>query len=137
MATNVKIKIYTEKVNRAVDDSATKRMHQAVNVLRNQTLETLSGNRSGKTYKVPGTNRTYTASSPGQPPAIATSDLIKSIETTVKGEGSEIIGTVGTKLPYGLWLERGTQDIEPRPWLRVSLDKSIAKLRRIFTGQWL
>ena len=137
MAANVKVKIYTEKVNKAVDDIATKRMHQAVNVLRNQTLETLSGNRSGRTYKVPGTNRTYKASSPGEPPAQATAELRQSIKGTVNSKGSKITGTVGTDLDYGLWLERGTPDMEARPWLRISLDKSLAKLRRIFTGQWL
>ena len=137
LQTEIKLDLHTDKVIKAIGAAATTRMHKAVIAVRNETLDTLRGPRSGRTYYVPGTRRTYTASSPGQPPAVATSDLLNSIETTVKGEGSEIIGTVGTKLPYGKMLEFGTRNMAPRPWLKPTLDKSISMIKEIFSGKWL
>jgi len=137
MGTEVKLVFHTREVIKSIEDAASKRMAEAVQAVRTQTLETLSGMRSGKTYYVPGTRRTYTASSPGQPPAIATSDLFKSIETEIEGKGRTVIGRVGTDRKYGPMLEFGTRNMEPRPWLRISFEKSLDKVKSILGRKWL
>ena len=118
------------------DGKATDRMKEAVIAVRNQTLETLSGSRSGRTYKVPGTQRTYTASSPGQPPAQATGELRQSIQFSVGSEGKDVIGVVGTNKIQGKMTEFGTVNMAPRPWLRISFEKTEGKIKDIFKRKW-
>lgn len=137
MGSEVKIVFHTKEVVKAIEDTAAKRMAEAVNTVRNTVLETLSGSRSGRTYYVPGTKRAYTASSPGQPPAQATGTLRQSIKTSVKGEGRTVIGEVGTDKKYGPMLEFGTRNMAARPWLKKSFDKSEAKVKSIFGKRWL
>lgn len=133
----VKLKFHTKKVVKAIDDAGSKRMLEACNEVRNTTLGTLSGSRSGRTYRVPGTSRTYTASSPGQPPAQATGRLRQSVKTAIEGEGKDIIGMVGTDIAYGKCLEFGTRTMAPRPWLKPSFEKTVPKIKQILGGKWL
>lgn len=119
-----------------IDETAFKRMIDAVNLVRNTTLETLSGARSGRIYKVPGTQRTYTASSPGEPPAVMTGQLRQSIKSGVEGEGSKVVGFVGTETKQGLWTEFGTKKMAARPWLRLSFQRAEAEIKQIFLRLW-
>ena len=136
MGAEVKLVFHTDKVIKSIEDAAGKRMAEAVQAVRTQVLETLSGSRSGRTYYVPGTKRTYTASSPGQPPAQATGGLRQSIKTSVSGEDKVVVGIVGTDLEYGRCLEFGTRNMSPRPWLRVSFEKSSEKVKSILGKRW-
>jgi len=120
-----------------IDGTIKDRMLEAVDEVRNTTLDTLSGQRSGRIYKVPGTKRYYTASAPGEPPAVQLGDLHRSIKKEVEQEGETIVGFVGTELPKGPMLEFGTRHIAPRPWLRISFEKSLGKVKEIFTRNWL
>ena len=133
----VTIRLYTKEITQSIKDTASKRMYEAVNEVRSQVNVTLSGKRTGRTYKVPGTNRHYQASSPGEPPAQATGRLRQSVFARVEGMGNQVTGRVGTELPYGLWLDEGTKKMKPRPWLERSLDKAIPRLREIFEREWL
>lgn len=145
MGVKVKLVFHTAEVIKTIDDTASKRMVEAVNAVRSQTLETLSGSRSGRTYYVPGTKRTYTASAPGEPPAQVTGALRQSIKTSVEGEGKTVIGKVGSDLPYAARLEFGFRDTDslgrrynmaPRPWLRPSFEKSLGKIKSILGSKW-
>jgi len=126
----------TDKVIKSINESASKRMAKAVNEVRNVVLETLSGSRTGRRYKVPGTQKFYTASAPGEPPAQATGGLRESIKTTVSSEGKKIVGRVGTDLEYGKELEFGTHRVAPRPWLKPSFEKAKGKIEEILDGKW-
>lgn len=137
MATRVKLVFHTKEVVKSLENAASKRMAEAVNAVRNQTLETLSGSRSGRTYRVPGTRRTYTASAPGQPPAVATAELRQSISTSVGGEGRTVIGHVGTDKIQGKMTEFGTRNMKPRPWLRISFEEALPKVKSILSRKWL
>lgn len=119
-----------------IDKAARARMHEAVNEVRDKTLDTLSGSRSGRTYFVPGTHKSYTASSPGEPPAQATAGLRQSVKGTVEKEGKGIVGRVGTELDYGKKLEFGTKNMAPRPWLLKSFEESEAKVKAICMRMW-
>lgn len=136
MANDVKFTMHTDKVLKSIEDAASKRMLEAVNLVRNTTLETLSGPRTGKQYRVPGTRRIYTASRFGEAPATATASLRQSVETSVESEGFTIIGRVGTKLVHGKHLEKGTSTMLKRPWLRPSFEKASREVERIFGGLW-
>ena len=136
MANEAKLRFYTKEVTEAINDAAAKKVAEATQVVRTQVLETLAGSRRGKTYYVPGTRRTYTASAPGEPPAQATAELRQSIETSVEGEGKEVIGIVGTNKIQGKMTEFGTRNMAPRPWLRISFEKAELKVKSILGGRW-
>jgi hypothetical protein len=111
-------------------------MYAAANEVRNETIKTLSGNRTGRIYKVPGTQVTYTASAPGEPPAVQTGQLRNSVTAIVEKEGKSVKGFVGTELMKGLWLEKGTSKMAPRPWLKPSFDKSLERVKEILSRRW-
>lgn len=62
-------------------------------------------------------------SKPGEPPHKQHNHLRPSVTwqmvRSLAGRGPS--GRVGTKLPYGRWLELGTRTMAARPWLRRSL----------------
>jgi len=131
--------VFEERIDEAIKkiaDHAEERMLEAVNEVRNATLETLSGSRSGRIYKVPGTGVEYTASAPGEPPAVQLGDLRKSVKGGIEKEGKDVIGFVGSELPKASMLEMGTSKMLPRPWLRPSFEKSSDKIKEIFTKVW-
>lgn len=137
MAMKVSYKLTINKeTERRLGNVAKDRMHEAVNELRNVTLETLSGSRSGRAAYVPGTKKIYTASAPGEAPAQATGRLRQSIKGLVKG-GKRIIGVVGTDIDYGPMLEYGTRNMAARPWLSVATEKATGKIRQIFRRKWM
>lgn len=59
----------------------------------------------------------HVPSSPGEPPAVDTGTLRRSVQMEVQDAPTLIIVRVGTNLKYGLFLEIGTVHIQPRPWL--------------------
>ena len=131
--------VFEERIDEAIKkiaDHAEERMLEAVDEVRNATLETLSGSRSGRIYKVPGTGVYYTASAPGEPPAGQLGDLRKSVKGGIEKEGKTVIGFVGSELLKASMLEMGTSKMLPRPWLRPSFEKSSDKIKEIFTKVW-
>jgi len=125
-----------EELIQQIDDSIQKRMTAAVNVVKTEAIQLLSQQGTGRQYRVPGTKDTwYTASSPGQPPAVATGDLKWSIDTNVSGDG--LIGEVGTDIDHGMMLQFGTRNILPRPWLDVAFNNSLYQIVNIFSTAWL
>lgn len=136
MGVDITFKSHLPEVMRKINSASKDAMAEAVNEVRNKTLEKLSGARSGRTYFVPGTHRTYTASAPGEAPAQATSALRQSVAGETKIEGKEIVGRVGTPLDYGRMLEFGTRRMAPRPWLKKAFEESEAKVKEIFMRLW-
>lgn len=137
MPAKVRLTFHTKEVVKAIEDTASQRMLEAVNIVRNQALETLSGSRTGRTYKVPGTSRTYTASAPGEPPAQASGELRGSVKVAVVTEGKKLIGLAGSDSKHAAPLEFGTRSIAPRPWLRISFEKALPKVKEILSRKWL
>lgn len=111
---------------------AKRKVLMARNELRNEWLSVLSGSRSGRTYRIPGTRRTYTASAPGEAPAVRFGDLRRSIKITepVK-DGNDIKCYVGSDLIKALHLELGTRKMRPRPHFRVAVENSADARRAI------
>jgi HK97 gp10 family phage protein len=101
-------------------------------LVRNEVLRLLSGQRSGKLYKVPGTRRTYRASQPGEPPASRLGHLRSSYVYRVLGTGHQAQGFVGSEVEYAHYLEYGTYKMAPRPHLIPAMRNSKPKIEKLF-----
>lgn len=130
------------------------RSHRAANELRNSALLVLRGQRSGQRYKVPGTyrrqrdktdgkmknGRYYTASAPGEPPAVRTGTFRNSWQTDTKADGDLYISRIESDLKtdgggyiLGEVLEEGTSRMAPRPYVDRTLAKAEPKIHQIFS----
>lgn len=134
------------------------RSFRVANELRNSAMLVLRGQRSGRRYKVPGTyrrqrdkatgkmknGRYYTASAPGEPPAIRTGafrmswkpvahvvfgSYISRIESDIKtSNGQYTLGEI---------LEEGTSRMEPRPYQDRILEQTKPSILRIYNEPYL
>lgn len=98
------------------------RTYQAANELINATILVLRGKRSGRSYRVPGTRRSYTASAPGEPPAVRTGAFRMSWQPKARISGNNYISSVESDIQAGRYvlgeiLENGTPGgkMKPRP----------------------
>lgn len=131
------------------------RSYRAANELRDASALVLRGQRSGRRYKVPGTyrrqrdktdgkmknGRYYTASAPGEPPAVRLGHFRMSWQPSARIEDglytsileSELM--VGTKQKYllGEILEKGTRKMAPRPHQDLILKQATPKIIRIYS----
>lgn len=125
-------KSYFNEAKSEIEKAKAKKAMEAAVHVRNKVVEKLSGNGTGRTYKVPGTSRTYTASSPGQPPAVLFGDLRKSIQFDAKGNTA----LVGSELKKSKDLEFGTKKIAPRPFLKPTFVEEVDAIGQILGKMW-
>jgi len=116
----------------AVNAASLKALIAAADQGRNQTVQNLSGSRSGVQYRVPGTSRMYTASAPGEYPAVATGNLREHIDRKVVKDEVQ----VGTAVEYGLYLEKKAPEKGGREWLRPSLEQAKPKMLAELSKRW-
>lgn len=130
-----------------------RRSFLAANELRSAALIVLRGQRSGRRYKVPGTyrrqrdksdgkmknGRYYTASAPGEPPAVRTGAFRLSWQPTARVVfGSYIsriesdVRTENGQYTLGEILEEGTSRMAPRPYQDAILEKAKKPILRIY-----
>lgn len=130
-----------------------RRSYLAANELRNSALMVLRGQRSGRRYKVPGTyrrqrdkvtgkmrnGRYYTASAPGEPPAVRTGTFRNSWQP----EAHVVLGSYISRISsdtrtdngrynLGEILEEGTERMAPRPHHDRILAHAEPKIYRIY-----
>jgi hypothetical protein len=132
-------KVYQSNVKNVVDsieDVTAKRLWLAANHVKSVIQETLSGNRTGKIAKVPGTNKTYVQSAPGEPPAVMVGDLRRSISVIVQQEGKWLVAKIGTAQLKAMRLEYGGYGIAPRPYMKPSFEKAKPKVEEIMNKRW-
>jgi HK97 gp10 family phage protein len=111
-----------------------KAMLKSAITINNEVKRVLTGTRSGRTYKIPATKRTYVASAPNEAPAIRLGDLRQKYNYKVLGKGFRATGYVGNPLPYAPMLEYGTSNMSPRPHLKVAFKNSKNKVLENFRG---
>jgi len=148
---------FTEAVENATEQIRQQmeaRSFLAANELRNSALLVLRGQRSGRRYKVPGTykrqrdkvsgkmkgGRYYTASAPGEPPAVRTGifrlswqpkayvvygSYISRIESEARTEDG--------RYSLGEMLEDGTSRMAPRPYQDKILERAEPRILRIYS----
>ena len=86
---------------------------------------------SYKPYKRGG--KVHWSSQPGQPPAVDTGQLRASITYEIEQILFSITGRVGTNVKYARFLELGTKDMQPRPYLRAAIERNKAEIIKILT----
>ncbi len=107
------------------------RVTRAMALIQKHIIRNMETAKHGRTYIIPGTGRSYTASAPGEYPAVRTGDLIKGLATFVTVEGGKVKGSIGSSAPYSKIVE------QMRPWLSRSFletKSSVTTLMR--TGRW-
>ena len=119
------------------------RAYSAANELRNASQEVLRGQRHGRRYTLPGTKAKYTASAPGEPPAVRFGHFRQSwqAQTEVVGNGNNYsvrsyiqssIRTDNGKYLLGQILEEGTGRMAPRPYKERIQQKALPKIIEIY-----
>lgn len=129
-----------EKVNQ-INHEAKSRAFRAANELRNSALTVLRGQRSGRVYRRPFAKGTYTASAPGEPPAVRSGDLRRSWRSRT---GSESAGStltvrpaITTDVKYAPWLDEGTDNMAPRPFEEPIIEHAKPKIKSIYSEPYL
>ena len=146
------IRTIVNKTVEEIEQKAMKRGYQAANVLTNEVKKILSGQRSGRIYKVKKTGGNaqksgvvYTASAPGEPPAIRFGTLRTSFKRRSYSEkkGNELIIHAITESDLqvnghllGDLLENGTKRIAPRPYKQKTIDAALPKVTEIFSRSY-
>ena len=121
------------QVTGAIEKSLPKQCLRACHEVRNEWVRSLTGTRSGRQYRIPGTKRFYTASAAGEAPARRMGDLARSIRVMPRFELGLIQARVGSDLDYAFYTEYGTKTMSPRPHLRPAKDRAMPAIRRIFS----
>lgn len=126
---------------KGVKKEVSQRAYRASNELRNAELYVLRGQRSGKRYRVPGTRRKYTASAPGESPAVRTGVFRLSWGTHVhvekNGTHFRAVSAIESKERagghlLGEMLENGTGRTAPRPYKQKVIDRALPKIKAIY-----
>ena len=124
-------------------DTAIQNIREAATFLQSAIKRKLSGNRSGRVYRIPGTKTTWTASAPGEPPAVRLGDLRNAISRKI--DKGKLEGFVGPRLlgsdpdkQYPVWLEFGTPkgQMSPRPYMAPSFQENKAAIVQIMKDGW-
>lgn len=168
---SARIESAVHEVTQRVNLGIRSRAYRAANELRNASQLVLRGQRSGRQYNVPGTGRMryykrdskdgkhkagtatityrkYTASAPGEPPAVRTGVFRLSWQPKTEiNHGGENVSvrayiesntrTDNGKYLLGEVLENGTGHMAPRPYKERIQQKALPKIKRIYQGPYL
>jgi HK97 gp10 family phage protein len=88
------------------------------------------GPKTGVEYQKYKPNRRHRASAPGQAPATDTGRLAGAIKADINGKKAEVVADT----EYAAWLEFGTQDMEPRPFMVPAMEKERPAWERRLNG---
>ena len=160
---SVRIESAVKEINEKITSGMIQRGYAAANELRNSSQAILRGQRSGRVYNVPGTGRMkyykrtktakitfrkYTASAPGEPPAVRTGAFRGSwqakTESKRTGDGVTVqsyiessIRTDNGKYLLGEILEDGTGRMAPRPYQEQIKQDALPKIVKIYKRPYM
>lgn len=104
---------------------------QTANQVRNSAIKSIQNQTMGTyvtRYSQGGSAYDHVASRPGDAPNTDTGALVNSIAVEkIKGEP---VAFVGSGLEYSKYLELGTKNMQPRPWLEPALNANISNLEK-------
>lgn len=153
-----------QNISNSIRHQMVSRAYRSANELRNASQLVLRGQRSGRQYIVPGTGRVkynkkkrtatitykrYTASAPGEAPAVRTGafraswmpkSYIKSNGKTTYAVVSRVESTQRTdngKHLLGEILEEGTGRMAPRPHQQAIQAKALPKIMNIYSEPYV
>lgn len=126
---------------KGTEAKVTSAAYRAGSELRNSLLYVMRGQRSGRRYRVPFTKSFYTASAPGEPPAVRTGMFRLSWYTHVRieknGKVFRVVSAIESNMRAGRYLlgdilEGGTGKMAPRPYKQKVIDGAMPKIRAIY-----
>lgn len=122
----------TKSVVVQITQNSRKAATAAAYVWHSGIVETLTGERSGREYKI-GRMTRYRASRAGEPPASRTGKLRTSYKVRVVSD-NEV--DIGSPLDYAMFLEKGTSKIAPRPHVIVGYKKKEREIEQALSKGW-
>lgn len=128
------IEIIVKDMVAEINQAALSRATRGLNIMRNTTLEVLGHDGSGRRYG------RHVASSPGSPPAPDTGNLRRNWQGQVVagasgvGNGVRIVMRLKSKVPYQIFLEKGTRKMAPRPHVKRIEDKARPQVAALFAN---
>ena len=134
-----------EEITDSIKKQMESRAYRAANELRNSAIDVLKGQRGGRRYRVPGTKRYYTASAPGEPPAVRTGTFRNSWQPTSRVLFNTYISRIEShartdngRFTLGEILEDGTPGgkMAPRPHHDKILEDAEPKITRIYDAPY-
>lgn len=152
------------KLRASIQHQMSSRAYRAANELRNASQLVLRGQRSGRRYTVPGTGRMtynkrkhtakityrkYTASAPGEPPAVRTGAFRMSWTPKAYTQSSNpaqfsVVSQVESrqrtdngKYLLGEILENGTGRMAPRPHQQEIQTKALPQIMKIYNEPYV
>lgn len=125
-----------EKIQHQMESRAVRASYE----LYNASQLVLRGQRHGRRYRVPGTKLYYTASAPGEPPAVRTGVFRMSWQP----KSQRVFGTYfsriesdycvgGGRYNLGDLLENGTKRMAPRPYSDQIVQRAEKKINAIYS----
>ncbi len=141
-----RMKWHGPKLTRRIEGILSRRLDQAAELVKAQTIRNLRKNQSwiGKGRRPKGKAKwkairdyyagkpsPYSPSKPGEIPHVDGGQLSMSIFWDRR---SKLVRRVGTPLEYGLWLQVGTRKMKARAYLDVTLSENLSKVRAIVTA---
>lgn len=128
----------TDRLSHAPIVHAKKAVLLSVDQVRNVAVNSIArGAKSGGVVKKYNPKRLHLQSGPLQPPATDTGFLVSQISSSVKVDGTVIVGEVKSSAPYSKFLEYGTRTMIKRPFMLPALRKSKKKIKEIFVREGL
>lgn len=121
-----------EKRIENAEDHVFKLIQDSTNLVLNTASNSIRSGGSGRTYQKYNPRRQHTASAEGQPPASDLGVLVNSLSTKVKRRGDKVIGQIIASAPYAPFLEFGTSNMRPRPFMQPALERNRARIRKKF-----
>lgn len=107
-------------------------VQRSASLVEGTAKESILSGGTGITYQKYNPRRQHTASAQGEPPASDTGFLVGSISTSVKKQGTAVVGQIIASAEYAPYLEFGTADIRPRPFMQPALERNRPAIKRIF-----
>ena len=132
------ISIEVAKKVQAIGQQMKSRAVRGSRALKTAELQVLRGQRGGKVYKKPGMSTHYTASAPGEPPAVRFHKLRPSFRPV----GSTSAGALSVKVAietdthYAGYLEHGTSKMAARPYVEKIKQQAEPEILSIFNAPY-
>ena len=127
---------FQKKLKKRIVDNPEKHLKQlvqrATTTVEGTAKESIMSGGTGRTYQKYNPRRQHTASAKGEPPATDTGFLVNNITSSVKQQGTTVVGQIVASAPYAPYLEFGTSTIDPRPFMQPALERNRPKIKRMF-----